>query len=111
MQCIFVVQLPFKIALRYPQTDRQTKTITTFLQDAELNKWLSEMESRYEGRRSKVDAICRNMGDRLKRKEKKIAKNLMIDPVHKLAYCRHGKVSLRYTIIKHLLSRISKGCY
>ena len=55
---------------------------------------MSEMEAGYKIRRQRVDEICRKFGEILKRDEKRFDQNLMIDEVHKLAYCRHGKVRL-----------------
>ena len=52
------------------------------------------MEAGYKIRRQRVDEICRKFGEILKRDEKRFDQNLMIDEVHKLAYCRHGKVRL-----------------
>ena len=52
------------------------------------------MESGYFLRQQNIKRICQIYGEKLERKETSFAKNFMIDTNHRLAYCRHGKVTL-----------------
>ena len=80
--------------------------------------WLSEMESGYFLRQQNIKRICQIYGEKLERKETSFAKNFMIDTNHRLAYCRHGKVTLSnaceiilnfYAIVSHYyLNKVSQ---
>lgn len=55
----------------------------------------------------RIQDVCNFYGDSLRMKEKNYRTQFMVDSVHKVAYCRHGKVGTT-TWMKHLIKLLPK---
>lgn len=58
-----------------------------------LLSWSQKDEAFLQKTKFEIEKICNSpKGDQLRIGDSRIKANVMIDQVHKLAYCRHGKV-------------------
>jgi len=71
----------------------------------ETNNVFNEIESAND--RNRIQNVCNSYGDRLRMPEKNYRSQFMVDSVHRVAYCRHGKVGTT-TWMKHLIKLLPK---
>ena len=56
----------------------------------ETNNVFNEIESAND--QNRIQNVCNTYGDRLRMPEKSYRSQFMVDSIHRVAYCRHGKV-------------------